>query len=61
MPKKIISTIRDNQQKGSISKHKRLPAGPEKDSGKTGLLKRFFDWITRGVDKSRIGSTSCPT
>ncbi|MBC8459409.1 MAG: hypothetical protein H8D67_15570 [Deltaproteobacteria bacterium] len=28
---------------------------------KSGLLKRFLDWIAKGTDESSIGGKSCPT
>ena len=28
---------------------------------KSGLLKRFLDWIAKGAGESKIGGTSCPT
>jgi len=28
---------------------------------KSGLLKRFLDWIAKGADKSNMGKASCPT
>jgi len=33
----------------------------QKKSNKSGLLKRFLDWLARGVDESHKGRTSCPT
>jgi hypothetical protein len=40
-----------------------VPKGTSSQKGaeKIGLLKRFFDWIARGTDKSRMGRASCPT
>jgi len=28
---------------------------------KTGLLKKFLDWLARGAGKYQMGGTSCPT
>jgi hypothetical protein len=47
----------DNHHFVSVSKGASSQKGPEK----IGLLKRFFDWITKGTDKSRMGKASCPT
>jgi len=29
--------------------------------GKSGIIKRFLNWIARGVEKPEIGGNSCPT
>ena len=33
----------------------------QKQLEKFGLLRRFLDWIARGVEESHRGKTSCPT
>ena len=33
----------------------------EEKPGKSGLLKRFLDWIAKGADELHMGRTSCPT
>jgi hypothetical protein len=30
-------------------------------SKKNGFMKRFFRWLAKGADQSRMGSRSCPT
>ena len=42
-----------------VSFSKRTPS--QKWLEKIGLLKRFFDWITKGADKLYMGKPSCPT
>jgi hypothetical protein len=34
---------------------------PQEKHENPGLLKRFLDWIAKGVDKSNVGKASCPT
>ena len=33
----------------------------DKKPEKTGVLKRFLDWLIRGAAKSHLNGTSCPT
>ena len=33
----------------------------QKKPKKSGLFKRFLDWIARGAAESNMGKTSCPT
>ena len=33
----------------------------QKEPGKISLLKRFFDWIARGTEKSETEKPFCPT
>jgi hypothetical protein len=33
----------------------------QKKHKKSGLLKRFLDWIARGAAESHMGKSSCPT
>jgi len=47
----------ENHNFVSVSKGASSQKGPEK----IGLLKRFFDWIAKGADKSHRGRASCPT
>lgn len=32
-----------------------------KSSQRSGFMKRFFDWIARGADRSGMHGASCPT
>jgi len=36
-------------------------APSQNEPEKSGLLKRFLDWLIRGVAKSHLNGTSCPT
>jgi len=47
-----MNKYESNDQKKSFSK---------KDSRKMGRLKRFLDWMIRGVAESDGGKTSCST
>ncbi|MBW1845854.1 MAG: hypothetical protein JRJ27_01665 [Deltaproteobacteria bacterium] len=29
--------------------------------GKSGIVKRFLNWIAKGVEKPEMGGNSCPT
>ena len=47
----------ENHNFVSVSKGASSQKGPER----IGLLKKFFDWIAKGTDKSHMGRASCPT
>jgi len=36
-------------------------APSQKEPEKSGLLKRFLDWLIKGAAKSHLNGTSCPT
>ena len=47
----------DNVKQGKVAKKSFSQVKPEK----SGLLKRFFDWIAKGAAESNMGGKSCPT
>ena len=56
-PKRKYRDKKTGHNAGSVS----IPSFSQKQSKKSGFLKRFLNWIARGADESNMGKTSCPT
>ncbi len=54
-------TKNGNNEKNHFTVAVSEKAPSQHETEKSGLLKRFLDWLIRGAAKSHLNRTSCPT